>query len=123
MEKNPEKAINLLTQAIKINPNDAGHYGSRGVAYMLLQNPKKALEDYNKAISISKNESWLYSNRGAAYWHLGNITKAKVDAKKACSLGDCELKKEIKKQEKQSTPDVAVEVEYNQDSNNWTYQL
>lgn len=102
MNKNPKKAIDLLNQAIKINPTEGWYYNNRAVAYLMLQNPKKAMQDYNKAISISKNAGWIYENRGYAYWQLGNLQKAKADAKKACSLGDCKLSKEISKWEREN---------------------
>lgn len=102
MNKNPKKAIDLLNQAIKINPTEGWYYNNRAVAYLMLQNPKKAMQDYNKAISISKNDGWIYENRGYAYWQLGNLQKAKADAKKACSLGDCKLSKEISKWEREN---------------------
>lgn len=102
MNKNPKKAIDLLNQAIKINPTEGWYYNNRAAAYMMLQNPKKAMQDYNKAISILKNDGVIYENRGYAYWQLGNLQKAKADAKKACSLGDCTLKKEIAKWEREN---------------------
>lgn len=106
LEQDPQQAIYLLNQAIKINPINAHYYGIRGVAYQLLEKPKNAIKDYDKAISLSKNDKWeweYYANRASAYMNLGNMQKAKKDANKACSLGNCSLKKEIAKWKKENS--------------------
>lgn len=105
LEKDPQQAIYLLNQAIEINPINAHYYGVRGVAYQLFEKPKNAIKDYDKAISLSKNDKWeweYYANRASAYMNLGNMQKAKKDANKACSLGNCSLKKEIAKWEREN---------------------
>src|SRR6516165_840387 len=61
----PKLAMELYNQAFEFNPNpnDAGIYESRGIAYLHLGNADKALEDFNKAEELNPKDWRSYNNR------------------------------------------------------------
>ncbi|MGD0021364.1 MAG: tetratricopeptide repeat protein [Smithellaceae bacterium] len=87
----PEKAIEYLNNAIKLQPDFAEAYYSRGRAYHDLGQYQRAIEDYTKAISLKPDFAFAYSSRGSAYLNKGNNNIACTDVRKACELGECKL--------------------------------
>jgi tetratricopeptide (TPR) repeat protein len=85
----PNKAVEYLSNAIKLQPNDAEAYNNRGVAYIYLGQYQQAFEDFNKAIGLKQDYASAYNNRGSAYLLQGNNELGCPDAKKACDLGIC----------------------------------
>ena len=83
-----EKAIAEYGEVIKLLPNDAESYDSRGACYSILEQEEKALDDYSKAISLGDpNDGYSYAcyfgRRSALYLKLGENEKAKADLEKA----------------------------------------
>ena len=74
-ETDASKAIELYSQAIKINPAYYKAYNNRGILKMNNENEKGAMEDYNKAIELNPNYANAYYNRA--------ILKSKGDRKGA----------------------------------------
>ena len=72
---------------IRINPDYAKAYDSRGVAYGLKGEYDKAIADYTAAIRINPDFAYAYNNRGLAYEELGEKAKAATDFAKAKELG------------------------------------
>ncbi|MFZ4441488.1 MAG: tetratricopeptide repeat protein, partial [Syntrophales bacterium] len=72
----PKKAIEYLSNAIKLQPTDADAYNFRGNAYNNLGQYQRAIEDYNKAISLKPDYVDAYYNRGHAYADLGQHKRA-----------------------------------------------
>jgi len=87
----PQKAIEYLTNFIKLQPRVALAYYNRGVAYMQIGQPKRALEDYNQAIRLQPGLAQAYINRGVLYLNQGNKKLGCMDAQKACKLRNCML--------------------------------
>ena len=48
------------------------------------------------------NDATGYANRGTVYTWLNEFEKGKADANTACKLGQCQLKKDLYKLEKNS---------------------
>jgi predicted O-linked N-acetylglucosamine transferase (SPINDLY family) len=63
-------ALELLDQAIEINPADAEAYCTRGNALYLLQRYEEAAESYSKTIELNPDHAEAYSNRGVTLFHL-----------------------------------------------------
>ena len=82
----PHKAILYLSNAIKIQPNDAEIYYNRGVAYENLGQYQPAIKDYNQAIIIKPAYSEAFYNRGTIYSEIGQYQQAINDFNQAISL-------------------------------------
>ncbi|MDD5525227.1 MAG: tetratricopeptide repeat protein [Smithella sp.] len=82
----PHKAILYLSNAIKIQPNDAEMYYNRGVAYENLGQYQPAIKDYNQAISLKPAYSEAFYNRGTLYSEIGQYRQAIEDFNQAISL-------------------------------------
>jgi len=59
----PQKALDYLNKAIKLQPDYAETYNQRGVAHKNMGDNKLALEDFNKAISLQPDLVLAYYNR------------------------------------------------------------
>ncbi|PKN76647.1 MAG: hypothetical protein CVU52_03830, partial [Deltaproteobacteria bacterium HGW-Deltaproteobacteria-10] len=68
----PKKAIEYLSNVIKLQPDDYIAYFARGFTYSdLLGQHQRAIDDYNEAIRLKPDNAAAYNNRGLAYGKLG----------------------------------------------------
>ena len=67
----PQKAIEYLNKAIKLQPNNSETYNMRGNIYFNLGQNQFALDDFSKAIHLNPNNADTYNNRGSVYDKLG----------------------------------------------------
>jgi tetratricopeptide (TPR) repeat protein len=96
--KKYNKALEDITVALRIEPNNAGILESRSNVYRELGRYKEAIADINKAISIEPDFSVAYYTRGLNYRAMGETEKAQADFKKACDMGEkeaCEALEEM----------------------------
>jgi tetratricopeptide (TPR) repeat protein len=77
-----DKAIADYTEAIRLNPNDAGSFYGRACAHFSKNEMRQAIEDCTKALAIDSKKVEAYELRAGACWKEGNFTRA---------LGDLEL--------------------------------
>jgi hypothetical protein len=82
----PQKAIEFLTEAIRLQPDFAHAYSARGNAYSKLKQYQPALEDYNKAIQLQPDNSFFFNNRGNIYKELDKYKEAIGDYNEAIRL-------------------------------------
>ncbi len=80
------KAIERLSNAIRLNPQLPSALMNRGVAYSELRQYERAIQDYNKGLELAPNASELYTNRGDAYRQLGKYDLAIRDLDMAIRL-------------------------------------
>jgi tetratricopeptide (TPR) repeat protein len=80
------KAIEYLTEAIRLQPDFANAYGARGNAYGNQRQYQLALEDYNKAILLKPDKSVFFNNRGNVYKDLNKYPLAIEDYNQAIRL-------------------------------------
>ena len=80
------EAITHYTEAIDLNPEDAGAYNNRGNAYHNTGDFESAILDYNKAIDLNPEDARVYSSRGLAYVRKSDFESAIVDFNKAIDL-------------------------------------
>ena len=73
------KAIELYSKAIELNPTIAVYYGNRSFAYLKIECFGSALEDASKAIELDRNYVKGYYRRAAAYMSLGKFKLALKD--------------------------------------------
>ena len=86
----PDKAVEYLTNAIKLQPSYSKSYYNRGIAYSNLGDSQRAIEDYTKAIELKADHFRSYYNRGTIYLKLGKNDLACPDLQKACESGLCD---------------------------------
>ena len=84
--KDYQAAINDFTQTIKINPNDAIAYSSRGIPHVYLKDYQAAINDFTKAIKINPNLAAAYAGRGVVRFNLKDYQQAIPDLEKASEL-------------------------------------
>lgn len=82
---NYKGAINIYTEALKINPNNPEYLNNRGVASSALNDNLGALKDFDAAIKAMNNEvlpEYLF-NRGNTFRKLGEYNEAVADYTRA----------------------------------------
>jgi len=67
-----DKAIASFSEAIRLHPDDASAFNSRGNAYAHKGNLYRAIADYNAAIRLKPNYAQAFCNRGLARQKLNN---------------------------------------------------
>lgn len=75
--------IQMLSELINMNPNDAATYQERGDAYFRKGELDKAMLDYNKTLELKPDSALVYFNRGDLYATKGDNTQAVSDYSKA----------------------------------------
>lgn len=81
-----QKAIEHLTNAIRLNLDYTESYKNRGVAYDLKGDYNSAIEDYSTRIKQNRNDAEAYNNRGNTYGNKGDYTSAIKDYTQAIQL-------------------------------------
>ncbi|KAJ6401199.1 hypothetical protein OIU84_016584 [Salix udensis] len=95
-------AIDLYSQAIELNGENAVYWANRAFAHSKLEEYGSAIQDASKAIEIDPKYSKGYYRRGAAYLAMGKIRDALKDfqqVKKLCP-NDPDASKKLKECEK-----------------------
>uniref|UniRef100_A0A2I2ZUS9 STI1 domain-containing protein n=1 Tax=Gorilla gorilla gorilla TaxID=9595 RepID=A0A2I2ZUS9_GORGO len=81
-----QKAIDLLTDAIKLNPRLAILYAKSASVFVKLQKPNAATQDCDRAIERNPDSAQPYKWRGKAHRLLGHWEGAAHDLALACKL-------------------------------------
>ncbi|XP_059227188.1 hsc70-interacting protein-like [Mustela nigripes] len=81
-----QKAIDLFTDAIKLNPRLAILYAKRASVFIKLQKPNAAIRDCDRAIEINPDSTQPYKWPGKAHRLLGHWEEAAHDLALACKL-------------------------------------
>lgn len=83
VHKNYQRAIQLLSEIIDLQPDSATAYDMRGSAYKALANYDEALSDYNQALRIDPTFKNALRNRGHVYRQSGLYRAARTDFENA----------------------------------------
>ncbi|MDD5584549.1 MAG: tetratricopeptide repeat protein, partial [Candidatus Omnitrophica bacterium] len=81
-----DQAIVKINQGLQIEPNVAGLYSLRGLAYGKKGDFERALVDYNKALELDPNFATAYCERGGIYFLKGYNDQAIADYTKAIEM-------------------------------------
>uniref|UniRef100_A0A3B4B0B1 Hsp70-interacting protein N-terminal domain-containing protein n=1 Tax=Periophthalmus magnuspinnatus TaxID=409849 RepID=A0A3B4B0B1_9GOBI len=81
-----QKALNLFTEAIQLNPCLAILYAKRASVYIKMEKPNAAIRDCDRAIKINPDSAQPYKWRGKAHRLLGHWEEAAKDLATACKL-------------------------------------
>jgi tetratricopeptide (TPR) repeat protein len=85
-QQNFSQAAADFSEALRINPKDAGIYERRAYVEMKLGDNDKALADYSEAIKLSPQEVRYYNLRSYIYEVKGDIKNSKADTEKVLKL-------------------------------------
>jgi len=80
-----DRAIEDLTQAIRLDPDNTKTYVERGIAYRKTRLFTRAIDDLTKAIRLDPNNAKTYVERGIAYYFI-NRNKAIANYTQAIRL-------------------------------------
>ncbi|BFG25575.1 hypothetical protein CerSpe_118490 [Prunus speciosa] len=96
------QAIDLYTQAIEVNSQNAVYWANRSIAHLKLEEYGSAIQDASKAIEVDPKYSKGYYRRGAAYLAMGKFKEALKDFQqvKRISPNDPDATKKLKECEK-----------------------
>lgn len=82
------KAISVLTQTIRLDPNLWQAYEYRGRLRVSEGDYREGLEDFNEAIRLAPEERHLYLLRAQVYDNMGQSSRAQHDYETAYRLGN-----------------------------------
>ncbi|KAK8631707.1 hypothetical protein V6N13_028488 [Hibiscus sabdariffa] len=96
------QAIDLYTQAIELNSQNAVYWANRAFAHTKLEEYGSAIQDATKAIEVDPRYSKGYYRRGAAFLAMGKFKEALKDFQqvKKISPNDPDATKKLKECEK-----------------------
>ncbi|XP_053217400.1 putative protein FAM10A4 [Podarcis raffonei] len=83
---NLQRAIELFTDAIKLNPQSSVTYVNRASTFVKLKKPNAAIRDCKKASELNRKSAQPYKWQGKAHMLLGHWEKAAEDFTMACKL-------------------------------------
>ncbi|NJD33993.1 MAG: tetratricopeptide repeat protein [Betaproteobacteria bacterium] len=78
--------VELITKAIRVNPNVAEAYNNRGNALLDLGRPEEALASYDKALALEPDYAEAHTNRANALKDLKRFDEALAGYDKALAL-------------------------------------
>jgi TonB family protein len=74
-----DESIKDYSQAIRLAPNFAYHFGNRGDVYSEKKEYEKAIADYSEAIKLDPKNAYFRHDRAEAYRALGQVDLAVKD--------------------------------------------
>lgn len=88
MSNNPQKAVEMFTKAIELEPTRGSFYFNRAVAYSTID-PNAALSDLDKALPLMplKDKDKVLLQRGACYLQLKDYQKVITNSEAAIKQG------------------------------------
>ena len=81
-----EEIIEVCSDAIKRDPENANLYNNRGNLYLILNDHEFAFADFDKAIELEPDYASAYNNRGVAFRRIGLFEQAIADFDQAIEL-------------------------------------
>lgn len=84
--RNYQEAINILNQALNLDPNNVLAHNARGTVYLDLKEYDKAIADYTGTIELEPLFPYPYYNRGRTYLLLKQYDQAIADLQHATQL-------------------------------------
>ncbi len=79
-------AIDLITQAININPSIAGYYGTLGRTYKNQGRLDEAIACYQQALALNSDDASIHNSLGIALLDQGRLTDAIASYQNALAL-------------------------------------
>ncbi len=95
-----QKAIDLLSKAMKVTSNNSEAHNLLGYAYRKTGNFDASFTEYNQALKLDPSNRHAHEYIGEAYLLTGNLPKAEqhlAELQRICSPIPCEELKELKR--------------------------
>ena len=81
-----EHAISDFSKLLKLDPENAGYYHSRGRVYQKMGEFDRAIEDFTKSLDLNSEDADVYCNRGIAYTGKLECDRAVEDFTKSLKI-------------------------------------
>ena len=81
-----DEALADCNTALKLKPNTAAYFDSRGLVYLRRSNYDKAIADYDAALRLQPKLAWSLYGRGLARLRKGDSTAGQADIAAAAAL-------------------------------------
>jgi tetratricopeptide (TPR) repeat protein len=81
-----DEALADCNTALKLRPNAAAYFDSRGLIYLRRSNYDKAIADYDAALRLQPKLAWSLYGRGLARLRKGDSTAGQADIAAATAL-------------------------------------
>jgi tetratricopeptide (TPR) repeat protein len=81
-----DEALADCNTALKLRPNTAAYFDSRGLVYLRRSNYDKAIADYDAALRLQPQLAWSLYGRGLARLHKSDSTAGQADIAAATAL-------------------------------------
>ena len=122
MEETLSEAVSRLSEAIQLEPDNAGLYFERGTAYFNHENWHNAADDFSKAIELNPGNVAYLIQRGISFFNIKEWDKAIADFEKTVLLEKnpeyhlwlckaCEQKQDTQTTEEQMAPYIKIKDE------------
>ncbi|MFN8310362.1 MAG: tetratricopeptide repeat protein [Chitinophagales bacterium] len=85
-DKRYDEAMELVSHALRIAPNDVNALSQQGLLFYYQRRNEYAVQAYDHAISVEPNNDQLYYKRGLVYMNLENYEAATDNFSKAFQL-------------------------------------
>lgn len=72
----PEKAIEYLSESIRMDEHNPVSYNNRGVAYYNIGRRQAAIDNFNHALLLDNKYADAFNNRGDAYFEMRRFNQA-----------------------------------------------
>ena len=75
--RNLKEAVELITKAVKLYPENGYYADSLGWVYFKIGNTKKAVTWLERAVQLAPGDAVIHDHLGDVYWHLGRLFEAR----------------------------------------------
>ena len=75
--RNLKEAMELITKAVKLYPENGYYADSLGWVYFKIGNTKKAVNWLERAVQLAPEDAVIHDHLGDVYWHLGRLFEAR----------------------------------------------
>ena len=75
--RNLKEAMELITKAVKLYPENGYYADSLGWVYFKIGNTKKAVTWLERAVQLAPDDAVIHDHLGDVYWHLGRLLEAR----------------------------------------------
>ena len=75
--RNLKEAMELITKAVQLYPENGYYADSLGWVYFKIGNTKKAVTWLERAVALAPDDAVIHDHLGDVYWHLGRLLEAR----------------------------------------------